>query len=164
MTKTSLLFAQKKTEAEVQEWENKWMSYKNQFINIKKSFDKFRNKEVSEKQKPKFLASLKSYLADLYNSDDDSLPPAELKEKYEDDIKQVDSDWWIFSKICIDFDYPIFMAHAEEIGYKRGANKEEPRNNELFSSIEHNGHLTINIDTNHPASILDNLIKNLEWK
>ena len=76
----------------------------------------------------------------------------------------MDSTWWIFSRVSKDFNYRIFMAHAEEIGYKRGANKEEKRKNELFISKEINGHRTIIINTDNPESILDNLLNVLEWK
>lgn len=164
MTKTSLLFAQKKTEAEVQEWEKKWNDYKIQFLDIKKEFDKIKKRKETDDLKPELLSCLKSYLGYLFDPIDNDLSIADLKEKYEDDIKQVDADWWIFSKISNDFDYHIFMAHAEEIGYKRGANKEEKRKNELFVSIKSEGQRTIKINTNEPESILDNLLKVLEWK
>jgi len=164
MTKTSLLFAQKKTESEVQEWENKWNVYKTQFLNIKKEYDKIKKRRETDDLKPELLNCLQTYLVHLFDPNDNNLSIADLKEKYEDDIKQMDADWWIFSKISKDFNYQIFMAHAEEIGYKRGANKEEKRKNELFFSVENEGKRTIKINTNDPARILDNLLKSLEWK
>ena len=164
MTKTSLLFAQKKSEVEVQDWQKKWNEYEIQFLDTKKEFDKIRKRKESDELKSDFLKYLKLYLRYFFDSNDEDLSIAELKEKYEDDIKQVDSDWWIFSKISKYFNYQIFMANAEEIGYKRGANKEEKRKNELFVATDIDGQRTININTNNPESILDNLLNVLEWK
>ena len=164
MTKTSLLFAQKKSESEVKEWVNKWNEYEEEFENIKKEFEKFKKRKETEELKSEFLNSLKKYLVSLYDPADDALSISELKQKYENDIKQVDLKWWIFNKISREFDYTIFMAHAEEIGYKRGANREEIRPNELFESEEINGHRIIKINTNNPEYILDHFLKTVEWK
>ena len=164
MTKTSLLFAQKKTGDEVIEWDEKWKAYKNEFAELKKEFNKLKKRKETDELKPLFLDALQKYLRSLYDPDDDSLTITELKEKYEDDLKQIDSDWWVFSKISQDFDYPIFMAHAEEIGYKRGANKEEKRPNELFDLEDVDEHQTIKINTDNPQKILDYFIKNVVWK
>lgn len=164
MTKTSLLFAQKKTETEVSNWAIKWKNHAEGFNEVKKEFDKLKKRKEADEHKPEFLKYLKQYLGSLYDPNDDGLTISELKEKYEDDIKQVDSDWWVFSRISKDFDYPIFMAHAEEIGYKRGANKEEKRTNELFSSEETEGNRIIKMAADNSNKILDHFCKTVEWE
>jgi len=86
-----------------------------------------------------------------------------LKKKYEDDIKLADLDWWVFSQISKEIDYPIFMAHAEEVGYKRGARKEEKRPNQLFQIKETDEGKEIIIDTENPKAILDYLRRDVIW-
>ncbi|MGD9486432.1 MAG: restriction endonuclease subunit M [Calditrichaceae bacterium] len=164
MTKTSLLFAQKKSEREVEQWVEKWDKYKKEFELTKKEFDKLKKRKTTEEIKPEFIKLLKKYILNLYDSNDDSLPILELKEKYEDDIKQIDTDWWVFNRVSKELNYTIFMAHAEEIGYKRGANKEEIRSNELFDSKVIDGNRTIIIDNKNPNYILDYFIQKVEWK
>jgi len=107
-TKTSLLFAQKKTIKEVEEWDKIWSKY---------------------------------------------------KEKYEKDNKDEDLEWWVFMNVSKELDYPIFMAHAEEIGYKRGARKEEKRINQLFNSEGEYSDRTIYFNTENSETILDHLRK-----
>ena len=162
-TKTSLLFAQKKTEEEVIEWTTKWASYELEFSGLKDEFTKAKKRRETDDLKPHFLSLLKLYLLSLYNPSDDTLTIPELKRKYKDDIKQVDSPWWVFSRISKDFNYPIFMAHAEEIGYKRGTNKEEQRPNNLFTSREIDDQSVIEIDLKNPQKILDHLLINVHW-
>ena len=163
MTKTSLLFAQKKTPEKVVEWDKKWKAYEDEYAKLKKGYNKIQNRKETDKLKPIYLSTLKNYLQSLFDLKDESLTISELKNKYEDDLKQVDSVWWVFNKISQDQDYPIFMAHAEEIGYKRGANKEEIRPNELFDSEEIDNGRVIKINIDNPETILDHFIKTVEW-
>ena len=164
MTKTSLLFAQKKTKSEILEWEKKWKTYENEYTELKNKLEKLKTRKETDELKPLFLDVFKKYLFSLYDPKDDFFSINELKEKYEYDLKQVDSDWWVFNKISQDLDYTIFMAHAEEIGYKRGINKEEMRFNELFDSeiVDDNRQIKINI--NNPNKILDHLLKSVVWQ
>jgi len=85
----------------------KWKEYEKEFKDTKKEFDKLRKRKVNKKMEPEFLKLLKKYLLSLYEPSDDSLSLSELKQKYEDDIKQVDLNWWIFSKISNDFNYQM---------------------------------------------------------
>lgn len=164
MTKTSLLFAQKKTKEEIIEWDNAWENYKAEFAEVKKTFESLKKRKETDDLKPTFLDALKKYLLTLYDSEDDSLSISELKTKYDDDLKQVDEEWWVFSKISEDFDYSIFMAHAEEIGYKRGTNKEEKRFNELFDSIEVEEQRVIKMNLDNPQKVLEHFIKDVVWE
>ncbi|MCK4476157.1 MAG: N-6 DNA methylase [Methanophagales archaeon] len=251
MTKTSLLFAQKKTEDEVREWNEMWKKYSEEYKDLmeeirilllsnnlkdktmtwvsdylgtaqilfdKNEFeaeynkfdeglenieavDKFENNyfefleeylgelidnfdktdfkgmmkrkktlvdlinerinQISKKEES--IEKLKKLVQDNYDENDRKLSLNKLKKKYEDDIKLANLDWWVFSQISKEIDYPIFMAHAEEIGYKRGARKEEKRPNQLFQIKETDEGKEIIIDTENPKAILDYLRRDVIW-
>jgi len=84
-------------------------------------------------------------------------------KEYRDDIKEVDHEWWIFRNISHKHDYPIFMAHAEEIGYKRGARKEEKRLNQLFCAEGDYFERKIIVNVKDPKTIIDHLRKTVIW-
>jgi len=165
MTKTSLLFAEKKTPEEVKEWDNLWGKYVEEYNKLRRKIDelfktvkgilnyKERGKELIEK--------LKELLDDNFYESEEEPEIKELKEKYKDEIKLADSEWWTFKKVSEKLNYKIFMAHAEEIGYKRGVNKEDPRENQLFQTDEE-GNIVINTD--NPKTILDYLRRSVKWK
>ncbi len=251
MTKTSLLFAQKKTEKEVKEWNVMWENYselykdlvqeintllfsnslkektilwvsdylgtaqilfdKNEFEieydnfeenkesimdadEFKEEYTGFLEKYLEElidnfdkadfdasiKRKTKLIdliidrmnqfskkkdiiEKLKKLIQNNYNENDKNLSLNKLKKKYENDIKLADLEWWAFSQISKEIDYPIFMAHADEIGYKRGARKEEKRPNQLFQIAEIDNIKEIVIDSNNPKTILDYLRRDVIW-
>jgi len=173
MTKTSLLFAQKKTAEEIKKWDELWKKYEAEYKdlknNLKKLLDtkkKSKPDKEDEKKKAEFVSILKSLLKDNFNPEDESFSFDELKEKYEEEIKQADLEWWVFGKVASTEgqNYPIFMAHAEEIGYKRGLRGEEKRENQLFDVItkSESEHKVI-INTNNPQKILDYLRKSVIW-
>jgi hypothetical protein len=85
------------------------------------------------------------------------------KSKLEENIKEADLEWWVFRNVSKKQDYPIFMAHVEEIGYKRGVRKEEKRPNQLFNSKGEYPNRIIYIDTENPKTILDYLRKYVIW-
>jgi len=251
MTKTSLLFAQKKTEDEVKEWDRMWEKYSEEYKDLMEEtrtlllsnnlkdktitwvsdylgaaqilFDKsefgieydyfeeqIESLEETDEFKRKYMQFLKKYLAELidnfdkddfdgamkkkkslvdlinerinqftkeeeangklkkliqdnYDKTDKVLSLSKLKKKYENDIKLADLEWWVFSQISKEIDYPIFMAHAEEVGYKRGARKEKERPNQLFQTIETDERKEVIIDTENPKSILDYLRRDVIW-
>jgi len=251
MTKTSLLFAQKKTEYEVEEWNEMWGKYSEEYKDLmeeirtlllsnnlkgktitwvsdylgaaqilfdknefEKEYDNFGEKIESVKDADKFkkeymrflekylgglidnfdktdfesvmkrkkslvdfideginqftkkeetIGKLKKLIQDNYDENDKMLSLSKLKKKYENEIKLADLEWWVFSQISKEIDYPIFMAHAEEIGYKRGARKEEERPNQLFQTIGTDEGKEIIIDTENPKSILDYLRRDIIW-
>lgn len=163
MTKTSLLFAQKKTTDEVEKWNRLWDKYQEDYAKLKNEFEKLKKRKETEELQPIFLKHLRLYIGSLYEETDNDLSNSRLKEKYEEDIKAVDAEWWVFNKISRDLDYPIFMAHAEEIGYKRGTNKEYTRPNELFSSREVDDQRILEVNIANPRKILDYLLKQVDW-
>jgi len=155
-TKTSLLFAQKKTPEEIKKWNQLWQKYSNEWSNLKTRVEnlmkvylegKDRNKLPSIKdltqdgEKQILLRMLKNYTEE----GDKNLTPKELVEKYKDELKELckfDKDtkdvfgyvntWWVFGEVAKELNYKIFMAEVENIGYKRTKRGEKPMPNELF--------------------------------
>jgi len=64
--------------------------------------------------------------------------------------------WWVFSQLSKIFDYKIFMAHAENIGYKRNIRGEIKTKNDLMS-LNDQGDAIIDID--NPKTILDHYLR-----
>lgn len=122
-------------------------------------------KSEKEQNKEKFVELLIKLLGkENFETEDKKLLFKELKEKYEENIKEADLEWWVFRNVSREQDYPIFMAHAEEIGFKRGVRKEEKRPNQLFNSEGEYSDRVIYIDTSNPKTILDYLRKNVRWE
>lgn len=163
-TKTSLLFAQKKIAKEVEEWNKLWAKYEEEYKELDNEIKKLM-KSTKKENKEKFIELLIKLLGEEnFNPEDKKLSFKELREKYKEDIKEADLEWWVFKNVSKEQDYPIFMAHAEEIGYKRGKRKEEKRPNQLFNSEGEYPNRIIYIDTKNPKTILDYLRKYVIWK
>jgi len=177
-TKTSLLFAQKKTKREVEEWNLLWNKYgsewgklktrvlryynffiKNEKLNKKYAWVKELTTDVnqlleaedgsavdlinSDDQKT-ILSNIKRFLKDYITADDEELEIKPLLEKYAEEIaelskydKETDvfgfyNTWWVFGEVAKEMNYDIFMAEAENVGYKRTKRGEKPMPNDLF--------------------------------
>jgi len=183
-TKTSLLFAQKKTKAEIQEWDKLWGKYSNEWSALKTRCenllavyfdDKDRKKlpsvkNLKESEEKTILARmLKNYIED----DDKKLSAKELIEKYKDELKELckyDNDtkdafgfvntWWVFGEVAKELDYEIFMTEVENIGYKRTKRGEKPMPNELYR-VNDKGEVLI--DDGITKTALDYMRK-IEWE
>lgn len=177
-TKTSLLFAQKKTKQQVEEWNTLWNKYGNEWAKLKtrvvRYYDYFvLNKKLSrkyawvrelttdinellekaDKEAIQFIndediKNIKEntyrFLKDYLTQEDKSLEIKELLSKYEDEIKELSkydketdvfgfyNAWWVFGEVANEMDYDIFMAEAENVGYKRTKRGENPMPNDLF--------------------------------
>jgi len=155
-TKTSLLFAQKKTKAEIEKWNELWTKYSKEWDNLKTrcenllaaySGEKDRNKlpsikNLTEQEEKEILAKmLKNYIEPNYNE----LSAKELSTKYQNELKELckyDKDtkdifgfvntWWVFGEVAKELNYKVFMAEVENIGYKRTKRGEKPQPNELY--------------------------------
>ena len=98
----------------------------------------------------------------LWEPGDERLSIQELKQKYAEDLKQVDKEWWIFDSISDMFDYSIFMAHANDIGYKRGINRRTEAQRVIPEEATNDG-CRIIVDTSEPKTILDHFLRNVVW-
>jgi len=155
-TKTSLLFAQKKTPEEIKQWNDYWTTYSKEWSNLKtrvenllkvyidgKDKNKFPSiKNLSEQEEKEILLRM---LKDYKEEEDENLSAKALTEKYQDELKELckyDKDtkdvfgfvntWWVFGEVAKELNYKIFMAEVENIGYKRTKRGEKPMPNELF--------------------------------
>ena len=165
-TKTSLLFAQKKTKAEIEEWNKLWSKYSNEWSNLKTRCENLSAvyldgkdrkklpsiKDLNEKQENEILARL---LKDYIENNDIKLLSKKLVEKYKDELKELckyDNDtkdvfgfvntWWVFGEVAKELNYKIFMAEVENVGYKRTKRGEKPMPNELYR-LNDNGEVLV---------------------
>jgi len=182
-TKTSLLFAQKKTKKQVEKWNELWSKYGKEwsllntrindysqyFVEEKKLNKKWAKdvvEDIENDNKENILKNIYRFLKDYITEEDKQLEIKELLEKYSDEIatfSKYDKEtevfgfynaWWVFGEVAKELDYDIFMAEAENVGYKRRAkNKIDPRPNDLYD-IEY---APQNLDT-------DKIIKDYEKK
>ena len=184
-TKTSILFAQKKTSAEIKQWDELWAEYSKEYSNlvtrIKNYIDvylngKDRNKLPSIKNHTKEdeLQNLRRFLKSYINKEDISLSSIDLIKKYKDeinDILTIDKDlvetfgqvntWWVFGEVAKKIECSIFMAEADNIGYKRTKRGENIMPNDLYQ-VDIAGNIII--DTESPKTILDYMRKEQIWK
>ncbi len=155
-TKTSLLFAQKKTKTEVKKWDELWSKYSNEWNSLKTRCENLMAvyldgkdrkkllsiKNLSETEEKKILARM---LKDYFDAGDKNFHPKELVKKYQDELKDLckyNNDtkdvfgfvntWWVFGEVSKELNYKIFMAEVENIGYKRTKRGEKPMPNELY--------------------------------
>ena len=112
---------------------------------------------------------LKSYLVE----EDNNLTIHDLVVKYKEELKDLckeDKDtekefwfvntWWVFEEVAKELDYSIFMAEAENVGYKRTKRWEKPMPNDLYRT---NWKKEILVDDWLYWTILDELRK-IEWE
>jgi type I restriction enzyme M protein len=129
-------------------------------ISRKRSFLPIVKEKIKIMQTSAFVRLLKSLLKHNFDEDDSTLSIKQLKEKYDEMIKVAKHDWWVFDEVAKKIGGNIFLAHAEEIGYKRGVRREEDRPNELF----HKEGDSIIVNTEKPEKVLDYVIKNVKWR
>ena len=160
-TKTSLLFAQKKTKNQVEQWNVMWDKYGKEwsllktriadyvkyFVNEEKLNKKWAKdvvEDIENNNDKNIVANTKRFLKDYLTEDDAVLAPKELLTKYVaevDSLSKYDKDthifgfynaWWVFGEVANELDYDIFMAEAENVGYKRTKRGENPMPNDLY--------------------------------
>jgi type I restriction enzyme M protein len=160
-TKTSLLFAQKKTKKEILQWNELWDKYGKEWSFLKtrindyvqyfvqeqklnKKWAKDVVEDIENENIPNISNYIRVFLKDYITEEDTSLSPKELLLKYADEIESVskyDKDthvfgfynaWWVFGEVAREMDYDIFMAEAENVGYKRSKRGENLMPNDLY--------------------------------
>lgn len=182
-TKTSILFAQKKAQAEIEKWNKIWADVSKLYgqlktrteniidvVDGKKAKAKLPSiRDLTEKEEADVIkAMLQSYLSPA----DKDKSAVELVTKYRSElaiITKLDKDsqdyfgyvnvWWVFSKVAKKLPYDIFMAEVDAIGYKRTTRSEKETINELYRSVNNNEPM---VDDNIIETVLDEMRK-IEW-
>lgn len=184
-TKTSILFAQKKTQEEIKQWNSIWEKYSKEYLSLKTRVENLvdvykgiKNKEklpsikdLSKAEERKILERLLKYYIEEKDSD---LSNEKLIEKYIDELIELckyDKDtkdefgfvntWWVFGEVAKELDYNIFMAETDLIGYKRTIRTEKITENELYRTNE-NGKVIV--DDGKEDTIVDYMRKNIKWE
>lgn len=182
-TKTSILFAQKKTSFEIKKWNKVWKKYSDEYSNLKTRIENLVLVNDGKKEKSK-LPSIKGLLEseerELLNrflkayiqEKDNALSNVNLIEKYRDEITELckfDKDtqdefgyvntWWVFEEVAKELDYTIFNAEVDNIGYKRTKRGLKPQPNDLYRE-DKNG--LIIIDDGKKEALLD-YIREIDW-
>lgn len=183
-TKTSILFAQKKTSSEITRWNAVWQEKSKEYSKLKtkcenicavadgkKKKEKLPSiKNLSEEQEKECLLSL---LRSLIPERNKSLSLNEIIAIHRNEIDticKIDKDtkdifgmvntWWVFGEVAKELSYPIFMAEAEHVGYKRTKRSEQIRPNELFRTDEN---LQVMVDDGIKETILD-YMRDINWE
>lgn len=182
-TKTSILFAQKKTQAEVTAWNaawdeasKEWQTLKTRVENLVAVYDGLKQKAklpsirdlTLEDETVIMRRMLKSYITFR----DEGLSSGELIQKYRSELGNLcsfDKDtqdtfghvntWWVFGEVANALNYPVYMAEAENIGYKRSKRGVREMPNDLFRTRD--GKVIFDDDINE--TILDDM-RTIRWE
>lgn len=155
-TKTSLLFAQKKTKKEIEEWNQVWDKYGREWGKLRTKMKNYQNVYIKGKDRSKYPSikdesELKSkenifwFLKPNISTEDKNLDIKELLLKYQEEIEEFSKYdnglkdifgyynlWWVFNEVSDKLDYSIFMAEAENVGYKRTKRTYREMPNDLY--------------------------------
>lgn len=183
-TKTSILFAQKKTDVDMEKWGETWDKYANQYGKLKTRIENIKSVYLDGKDRSKYpsikdlnKSDEKNLLLELLNNvirpDDKNLDIEDILNKYLSNINDLctyDKDmekelgfvnaWWVFNKVSEELNYEIFMAEADNVGYKRKANSIKPMPNDLYRIDQNN---EIIVDDDVKEKILDYL-RDISWE
>lgn len=156
-TKTSILFAQKKTNDEVRFWNETWNEISKEYSRLKTRVENLISVHDGIKEKKKLpsikqlseaeeLQIIRDMLYAYISARDDTLSTNELIKKYRVELEELckyDKDtiesfgrvntWWVFGKVSQNLNYDIFMAEADNVGYKRTKRGEKEMPNDLFT-------------------------------
>ena len=183
-TKTSILFLQKKTKQEIELWNTEWANASNEYSKLKTRVENLLSVYAGKKSKSKLpsirnltdneekqelVKMLKNHIID----EDLTLSARELATKYLEELKALckyDKDtvetfgyvntWWVFGEVAKVLSYDIFMAEADNIGYKRTKRGEKPMPNDLYRVDTNNAIL---VDDGVKKTILD-FMRELDWE
>ena len=155
-TKTSILFAQKKTKSELQKWDDEWKKSseswgylstraKNLIDVYLKDKDRKKLKSIKDLSKDQERDLVTKFLKNQIQPGDESLDIPELISTYSEELKgfiKYDKETkdlfgfvntsWVFNDMAASQNYDVLMCGADNVGYKRTKIKEKPMENDLF--------------------------------
>lgn len=183
-TKTSILFAQKKTAKEIEKWNEEWNQYAREYANLKTRIENLVLVKKGKKEKKK-LRSIKNlseqeerdiinrFLKGYIQEEDKELTNNEILDKYSNEIIELcrtDKDteeefghvntWWVFEEVAKQLDYSIFMSEVDRIGYKRTKRGEKKQANDLYRVDEYGN---VIVEDDKEKTVLD-YIRKLDWE
>ena len=183
-TKTSILFAQKKTQAEIKKWDKIWADVSKRYSQLKTRAENIIDVVDGKKAKAKLPSIrnltekeeadvIKTMLQSYLSPADKDKSAVELVTKYRSElalITKIDKDlqdyfgyvnvWWVFSEVAKQLSYDIFMVEVDSIGYKRTKRGEKEQSNDLYKI---DSSKQIIIDDGKLDTVLD-YMRNLEWE
>jgi type I restriction enzyme M protein len=182
-TKTSILFAQKKTKAELARWDELWAEASKEYSSLKTRAENLLAVHDGKKEKRRLPSVkdlteqeetdiLRRILMNHLTERDIAFDSKGLIIKYRAEIEDVckyDRDtadvfgfvntWWVFSVVAPQLDCDIFMAEVENIGYKRSQRGEKSMPNELFRTDTEG---VVQVNDGIEETVLD-LIRKVKW-
>lgn len=145
-TKTSILFAQKKTIDEILEWNEVWKRYTNLYEKLKTRVENIQNVFIHDKNKAKYPSikemndrDMKNCIIDfldgIIEEDDKQLGLKDLLCKYDYELNdsksgllKIDKDtisiagycnsYFVLRRVLKELDYQVYMKEVEHVGYK----------------------------------------------
>lgn len=182
-TKTSILFAQKKTKTEIKAFNDAWSEVSKEYGQLKTRVENLIAVHDGKKLKSK-LPSIKDLnseqeveiinriLKKHISSRDAGLDAGSLINKFREELEDLctpDKDtketfgfvntWWVFGEVAARLNYDVFMAEVEQIGYKRTKRGENPKPNELYRTKQDG---TIAVDDGIHETVLD-FMRDVKW-
>lgn len=183
-TKTSIIFAQKKDKKEIKQFNDLWNKYSADYSKLKTRVKNLILIEKNNKEIPS-LKSIKKmdyeerrdvlikFLKNILVEEDSDLSNSQIINKYQkklDELLKYDkgtveefgyvNTWWVFEAVAKQLNYNIFMAHADNVGYKRTKRGSIVLPNDLFRTDEKGEVL---IDDGIKDTILD-YMRELDWE
>ena len=183
-TKTSILFAQKKTKEEIAAWNEAWDTASKDYSQLKTRVDNLISVYDGKKFKAKLpsiknltpeqeVALLQKMLKYYITEKDKTLDTNGLIAKYKEELELLcspDKDtketfgfvntWWVFGEVVKTINYDVFMAEAENVGYKRSKRGVKQMPNDLYRVSPNDN---IIVDDGATETILD-LMRELNWE
>lgn len=181
-TKTSILFAQKKTEEEIETWDKAWKLASERYSWLRKRIlnliDVYSGKKnrsslpsIKTLNVDEEIAILNEFLEPL-RCNIENTASDEILTHYEEDIKSLCNisnktkeqfghvnTWWVFTRVSKFIDYSIYMAKADNVGYKRNKRGEISQDNDLYRASADSGIL---VDDGNNGAILDDM-RMINW-
>ncbi len=170
-TKTSVLFAEKKNDDELTNYNNQWKTLELEYFNLFNKFKNYVSIYFHNKDKNKLpsikndddktiLKNISKYLQISVNEKNIKNvleKNAELAELYRMKKPGVSNDNWVFNKISNNINSEIFYYHVNEVGYKRTKVKIKIRENELFE-LDAKGKLKLD------KKLLKKIREDIKWQ
>jgi|TARA_B110000027_G_C16117553_1_gene300984 type I restriction enzyme M protein len=180
-TKTSILFAQKKTKEEIKNYDENWKKFSHEFYTLATKVSNYCKVATKEKDKEK-LSSIKDDTdKDIYLNIKKLLGSKFIDEKgnnieklIKNNLNEINeilskkninkehiNENWVFSNVVENEDYGFLISHAENVGYKRTSRREKAAPNDLFEYILKDNQTIVNLKSE--KKIINFLRENIEW-